>query len=64
MSPVSNLVKKHLQGILEKDKNYHLSKRPHDRDIIEGVAGGFSLAIDKLKEKEGSKNVEFGGLKK
>jgi len=52
MPRVSNLVKNHLQGIVDNEKNYHLSKRPQDRDIIEGVAGGFYAAIEKRK-KEG-----------
>jgi len=52
MPPVSNLVKNYLQGIVDNDKKYHLSKRPHDKAIIEGVAGGFYVAIEKRK-KEG-----------
>ncbi len=51
----SNLVNNHLQGIVDKDKNNHLSKRPHDVKIIEGVAGGFYDEIEKLRERRYSK---------
>lgn len=53
MHPASNLVKNKLQAIVDTDKNYHLLKRPHDKTIIEDVAGGFYDAIEKRK---GNKN--------
>ena len=55
MSQVSNLVKNKLSGIIAETENYHLQKRPGDREIIRSIAGGFISAIENLK-KEGKRN--------
>lgn len=50
MPRVSNLIKNKLQAIVSNTENYHLSKRPQDKIIIEGVAGGFYSVIKHKKE--------------
>jgi len=47
----SNLVENHLQGIVDKDKNHHMSKRPGDKLIIDGVMGGWHAEIAKKKKE-------------